>query len=64
MATAKRTASNRPKTPREEHPVLVGFTGAEAKTLTKAAERCAMPRARFIRLASLAHAAKINGGGK
>jgi hypothetical protein len=57
MSKPKRT-----KTPREEHPLLIGYTEAEAATLAKAAAVCEMPRARFVRQASLAHAAKINKG--
>jgi uncharacterized protein (DUF1778 family) len=51
----------RAKTPREEHPILIGCTESEAKALTKAAEACEMPRAKFIRMSALANAAKVNG---
>ena len=54
----------RAKTPREQHPILVGCTEAEAKTLERAAKACDMPRAQFIREASLAHASKCLAGVK
>lgn len=58
MATKKARA----KTPREQAPKLIGLTLQEAATLERAAERCGIPCAQFIRECALVHAVKIVGG--
>lgn len=58
MATKKARA----KTPREQAPKLIGLTEGEARVLERAADRCGIPCAQFIRESALANAAKIGAG--
>jgi uncharacterized protein (DUF1778 family) len=56
-----RARKERPKTPREEAPKLIGLTRSEAAILERAAELCEMPAAQFVRESALANARKVIG---
>lgn len=64
ISNAMARDKNRPKTPREQSPKLIGLTAKEATLLERAAKRCAMPTAQFIRESALANAEAVIEGAK